>query len=390
MNIYSKITPELEKEINQLLLRDRLVTNMLLKSEFSDYFTEVGKKYNITNSRHLLTVIRDGQIPKCYCGNPLGWKDTKYREYCSLKCSKRSQKVREKTRNTCIERYGVENPGQSPEIKERIKNTWLHNYGVDHPSKSPEIKARRIETWKLSYDKEDRDRKTKQTNNLKFGVDHPRQLHYSPETLEFLSNQELFTKLASEKSMEVLAKIYNISPYPIYSRMKELSLTPIRNQTSIFEKEVFEYIKSIYPSTVVENDRSVIHPKELDIYLPDLNLAIECNGTYWHSIDAGKDPGYHYQKTNLCNQKGIDLLYIWEHEWNLDRLEIKNKLVNLLTKSICEIPDVEELTISRSNNILLERSLRAKGYKSVEIHQPVPENIYDLTIYDSGMITYRL
>ena len=33
----------------------------------------------------------------------------------------------------------------------------------------------------------------------------------------------------------------------------------------------------------ITNDRSVIPPKELDIYIPSLKIAIECNGCYWHS-----------------------------------------------------------------------------------------------------------
>lgn len=46
---------------------------------------------------------------------------------------------REKASKTYMERYGVSNPSQSDEIKEKIRNTWLEKYGVDHPMKNHEI-----------------------------------------------------------------------------------------------------------------------------------------------------------------------------------------------------------------------------------------------------------
>ena len=42
--------------------------------------------------------------------------------------------------------------------------------------------------------------------------------------------------------------------------------------------------------------------KELDIYLPNLNIAIEYNGLYWHG-EKNKDKNYHLEKYNLCQEK---------------------------------------------------------------------------------------
>ena len=32
----------------------------------------------------------------------------------------------------------------------------------------------------------------------------------------------------------------------------------------------------------IQHDRKLIGPKELDFYLNNYKIAIECNGTYWH------------------------------------------------------------------------------------------------------------
>lgn len=47
--------------------------------------------------------------------------------------------VRNKMKNTNIEKYGTECVFQSEVIKEKIKQTFLNRYGVDHPMKNREI-----------------------------------------------------------------------------------------------------------------------------------------------------------------------------------------------------------------------------------------------------------
>ena len=49
---------------------------------------------------------------------------------------------------------------------------------------------------------------------------------------------------------------------------------------SMLEEEVLEFIKSIYHGIIKLNDRTVLNPKELDIYIPDKQLAIEVDGLY--------------------------------------------------------------------------------------------------------------
>lgn len=88
--------------------------------------------------------------------------------------------------------------------------------------------------------------------------------------------------------------IYKIEEY--YNSVKS-------SYVSKGEKEIVNYIKSIYNGIVLENDKKIIHPYELDIYLPEINIAIEFNGTYWHSSKCGKDKNYHLKKSKLCEKK---------------------------------------------------------------------------------------
>lgn len=62
-----------------------------------------------------------------------------------------------------------------------------------------------------------------------------------------------------------------------------------------------------------KNNRKLIHPYEIDIYLPKYNLAIEVDGNFWH-CDKFHDKDYHIMKTKLCSEKGIRLIHIFEDE----------------------------------------------------------------------------
>jgi hypothetical protein len=99
------------------------------------------------------------------------------------------------------------------------------------------------------------------------------------------------------------------------------------SNVSFFEKEIFEFVKSIYNEEIIENDRNILSGRELDIYLPELNLAIEYNGLYWHSELKGKDKNYHLNKTKECKEKGIKLIHIFEDEW-INKKEIVKSIIS--------------------------------------------------------------
>lgn len=56
---------------------------------------------------------------------------------------------------------------------------------------------------------------------------------------------------------------------------------------------------------------------ELDLYVPELNLSIEYNGTYWHSEEVlikRNRPDFHKTKYEKCKENGINLIHIFEFE----------------------------------------------------------------------------
>ena len=77
------------------------------------------------------------------------------------------------------------------------------------------------------------------------------------------------------------------------------------------EIEIGDYIASIIgEKNIIRNDRTVLDGNELDIYIPNKNIAFEFDGLYWHSEIKKTDKKYHLNKTDMCLSKGIQLIHI--------------------------------------------------------------------------------
>lgn len=157
-----------------------------------------------------------------------------------------------------------------------------------------------------------------------------------------------------DKTIQEIADAFNVSYSTIQKAVRELSVEEFvhyNDSVSNLEKELRKLIES-YNVDVTYTDRTVIAPLELDIYIPSKKLAIEFNGNYWHSLDK-KDKYYHRDKTFRCAQKGIQLLHIFEYEWNdtnkrsiieniLDKkLNYKNTVIYARNTYVKEIENTE-------------------------------------------------
>lgn len=102
------------------------------------------------------------------------------------------------------------------------------------------------------------------------------------------------------------------------------------NKQSKKETDLYTFVKSICPDAI-NSDRSLIKPYELDIVIPSMKIAIEFCGLYWHTDGRrGIDKNYHKNKFDKCNDLGIQLITIFEDEWDDREIQVKNKIKSLL------------------------------------------------------------
>lgn len=105
---------------------------------------------------------------------------------------------------------------------------------------------------------------------------------------------------------------------------------PRCGQKSAPEDAVAAYLSQF--AVVERRNRSLIAPKEVDIYLPGHKLAVEFCGMYWHSHgdkgDERKNKLRHAEKYALCAAQGVRLITIYETEWSERPATIKRLLRN--------------------------------------------------------------
>ncbi len=111
-------------------------------------------------------------------------------------------------------------------------------------------------------------------------------------------------------------------------------------------QEIWNYIESISKynykdKTLIINDRGQLGGTELDIYIPELNFAIEYSGIYWHcDIHTGTNiKQRHLTKAKDCHKLNINLLVIDSEQWNTKQELCKSMIRQRLkvTKSIVKV-----------------------------------------------------
>lgn len=108
---------------------------------------------------------------------------------------------------------------------------------------------------------------------------------------------------------------------------------------------------------VEEHNRSVLGRKELDVYVPEMKIAFEMNGDYWHS-EKKNGADCHLHKTELCESQGIQLVHIFEHEWKgkneICRCLIEDALgiYDEISADDCKVVEID----SESYSVFLEKN----------------------------------
>lgn len=290
-------------------------------------------------------------------------KGYKY-ETCSKACAALDERRQRKTRNTMLERHGVEHTMHLDSTKDKIKDTVLTRYGVNSALKlesvSSGLRAKFGDVSNISQTALWKE-KTNRTFDAKFGGRgfsgalktlaaetlakelgiRNASLYSYQQLAALVGSKRKILEQGAQRNFEVLdfdaasktitlkhscgvdKKISLDSP----NRWRCLSCAPLRY--SRFETEVADFIRSCYTGAVILQDRKLIHPLELDIVLPEKSIALECNGDYWHSYDRPEtkiEREKHLQKMLAAKAVGLSLVQIAEHEWR-EKREIVQSII---------------------------------------------------------------
>ena len=359
-------------------------------------------------------ILSKKNLPKCpVCGKLPAFSTGKFLTYCSKKCSqldkekflkkygvehhlklkdvkeKRKQTVlekygvdnigkitREKAKKTTLERYGVDNYTRTEEYKERLKEVSLRKYGTTHPMKNPFIK----EKLKIALEGKRNEIVKKQQETLlkRYGVDSPMKIQTVKEKVLKRYKEKTWERLNIKlraRNIEPLFDFEFYKNYKVKNRKKLLFLCkkcntkfldhlddghvpvcPVCYKGPLPEQEITNFLKG-QGITFETNNRSILSPFEIDVFIPEKNLGIEINGIYYHTYEnlisfrglSNKEAkNYHRLKWILASKKNIKLLQFWDSE-ALNKRDIVFSII--------------------SNYLGLNRKVYARDCKIVELNE---------------------
>ena len=371
----------------------------------------------------IIEVLNDGYVEyKCDSCNELHKvklsslkrKDRVEHQICR-KCTIILNNVVEKRKNTCIEKYGVENPMHV----EKFKHIAMLNNNVYDKQRTS------LDTIRNSFLNEGYTLLSTEYINNKHNLSYIcnnnhngtiswnswingrrcRQCGILNSTKKISHSIEFVRKCLADEGYELISDTYVNKHIPIMYRCPKGHIGTIRfgnwlhNQTrcsscshieSNAEIELREFIKICFPD-LISNNRTLIKPLELDIVIPSQKLAIEYNGLYYHSSDKlGK--WYHLEKLNKCKEIGYRLITIFEDEWLYKSDIVKHRLLNILGVRSekphiyarnCSIKEIDNST----KNIFLDKfHLQGKDTSSIRLGAFHDDRLISIMTFSKGSL----
>jgi len=139
-----------------------------------------------------------------------------------------------------------------------------------------------------------------------------------------------------------------------------------------FHNDVSGFVKSLGVD-IIDNDRDIVKPNEIDIFICSKMFGIELHGLYWHSynrMESKDERMKHYNKYEICSSSGVRLLQIFENEW-IDRQDIVRSIISsklgFSSRIFARQCDVREIDSVLFNDFCVSNHIQGKLYSKVRV-----------------------
>ena len=313
------------------------------------------------------------------CNNIFSTTPSNAREFCSRSCAQKNKGIdrewMEKRKKTCLEKYGNEIAFKSKEVQDKYKKNLRDKYGVENPFQVTEFKEKATNSIKDRYGVE------VASQNKEIGMKISKSL---------LGRELDRTQFIDIKYDKILIYCNEVDMTPLFDKdfLIENKLNHVFNNKfgfkcnkcgeetfvglgggylpsckcsnyrgySLIEEDVIKFLYEYIEEQDIHLNRRDILPTrlEIDMFLPNYNLAIEVNGVYWHSESMGKYRDYHLFKTIKCEEKDIQLIHILDYEWLFKKPIIQSIILNKIGLNNsriyarkCEIREIKDTSVIR-------------------------------------------
>lgn len=248
-----------------------------------------------------------------------------YTKHCSTRCSTLNPKTQDKMKETTMENYGVEHALQSKEIFKKMQDNNFKKYGKKNISQIEEIKNKAVETCIKKYGgpapmcdpkikkrvkdkKEAINDKRKKTSIRKYGVEYP-----------------MVLKEIQDKARKTCIEKYGVDYITQTDKNREAQRQRmLKGQAAYCNKfiknpskpqvELYNLVKQLYSQTEI-NYQYLNY--SIDIAIPELMIAIEYDGYYWH-----KDKEYDKNRQTKLEDGGWRVLRYLDIIPSIEQLKI--------------------------------------------------------------------
>ena len=368
--------------------------------------------------------ILHNQLYLIKCANPLCntspnfWSFNEgYLDTCSPSCAQYNPVTQEKIKTTNLQKYGKCYGLQNRTIIDKRRTTIQQRYGVENISQVNGISNKKEETCLKNYGTKwflERTDLVGEYVKEKYGVKNVQQVNEISDKSSRTKMNEFYDELMlsnrfngrvtprfTKKEYNGTGKEYKFqcntcqTEFVYDLRWGRIPRCPVCFKgSSVFEKEITDYIKFLLPSeNILENTRTILaNNKELDAYIPSKKVAIECDGLFWHGeLGGNKGHMYHQNKTNECELQGIHLIHIFEDEWILTPEIVKRRLLHILGKNksgsvYARNCKIKELTTEEKNIFLEETHIQGHDKSKIKLGLYHNTNLVSVMTFDKCRI----
>lgn len=295
-----------------------------LKNNYPDFYEYIISNYKDIDIKTALYMYYNGikTIPLCECGKPVKFHGYAYgfSKFCCPSCAGKNQEVQLKLKQKLIDNHGenymekIISKGRKTKAdrygdpcfnnKEKSKQTCLERYGVDNP-------------MKLELNKE----KSKQTCLERYGSE------YYLNSQQYLFIKDECKEKSKQTCLERYGGLNSMSSDEIKNKVKQTCLERYGVEWNCMRKEAknsrnFNSNPNKYFADLLNNldiiyDREFyLEGKSFDFKIN--NTLIEINPSPTHNVNwnpfGGKiiDKNYHLNKTELARLNNYNIINVWD------------------------------------------------------------------------------
>ena len=267
----------------------------------------VKKSHNLKIEKYLTDHVL-GYVPTCpVCNKPTRRSGFSFKKYCREHGPSSGGAIGGKS--------PAWNKGKTKETDERIaeaaKNlsgSGNHFFGKKHSDKT---------RTKISFTK------TLKTNEIFERFEQNSRGLFVPD-VDSYTKRQLYMNITCSRCSTVIKKKLEA--------VERGTVCPLCDKQSIAQTEIGNFISSLgfIPSF---NDRSVITPSEIDVFIASHSVGVEHHGLYWHTSEEDArsiDKMKHRMKAEDAISKNIKLIQLFSDEWIMRRNACESIIKNSL------------------------------------------------------------